>query len=79
MPSNVGLFCSLLGLFCLYSRSLLTLPSELQLEMARQTSDIQRLEQTRSRLESDLKDKADALSLEQECEALQMDLTGRMK
>ncbi len=57
----------------------MTLPRELQLEMARQTSDIQRLEQTRSRLESDLKDKADALSLEQECEALQMDLTGRMK
>ena len=52
---------------------------KLQLEMARQTSDIQRLEQTRSRLESDLKDKADALALEQECEALQMDLTGRMK
>lgn len=52
---------------------------KLQLEMARQTSDIHRLEQTRARLEADLKDKADALSLEQECEALQMDLTGRMK
>jgi len=47
-------------------------PSKLQLEMARQTSDIHRLEQTRARLESDLKDKADALALEQECEALQV-------
>ena len=47
--------------------------------MARQTSDIHRLEQTRARVEADLKDKVDALALEQECEALQMDLTGRMK
>uniref|UniRef100_A0A7S0I2L7 Tektin n=1 Tax=Hanusia phi TaxID=3032 RepID=A0A7S0I2L7_9CRYP len=51
----------------------------LQLEMARQTADIHRLEQTRARLESDLKDKMDALALEQECEALQMDLSTRMK
>ena len=31
------------------------------------TSDIHRLEQTRARLEADLKDKADALALEQVC------------
>jgi len=51
----------------------------LQLEMARQTADIQRLEQTRSRLEADIKDKNDALSLDQECEALQLDLGARMQ
>jgi len=52
---------------------------KLQLEMARQTADIHRLEQTRARLEADLKDKTDALALEQECESLQLDLTQRMK
>jgi len=52
---------------------------KLQLEMARQTADIHRLEQTRARLEADLKDKTDALSLEQECESLQLDLSQRMK
>mmetsp|Transcript_21051 Transcript_21051/g.57994 ORF Transcript_21051/g.57994 Transcript_21051/m.57994 type:complete len:393 (+) Transcript_21051:163-1341(+) len=51
----------------------------LQLELARQTADIQRLEQTRARLEADIKDKADALALEQECEALQLDLGSRMQ
>eukprot|EP00288_Rhodomonas_lens_P013805 CAMPEP_0177708844 /NCGR_PEP_ID=MMETSP0484_2-20121128/10489_1 /TAXON_ID=354590 /ORGANISM="Rhodomonas lens, Strain RHODO" /LENGTH=414 /DNA_ID=CAMNT_0019220427 /DNA_START=209 /DNA_END=1453 /DNA_ORIENTATION=- len=52
---------------------------KLQLEMARQTADIHRLEQTRARLEADLKDKSDALALEQECESLQLDLSQRMK
>jgi len=52
---------------------------KLQIEMARQTSDINRLEQTRARLEADMKDKSDAFALEQECESLQLNLSDRMK
>jgi len=52
---------------------------KLQLEMQRQTADISRLDQTRARLEADLKDKVDALALDQECEGLQLDLSVRMK
>ena len=52
---------------------------KLHVEMQRQTSDIARLDQTRAQLEADLRDKSDALALDQECEALQNELTDRMK
>mmetsp|Transcript_11530 Transcript_11530/g.39764 ORF Transcript_11530/g.39764 Transcript_11530/m.39764 type:complete len:115 (+) Transcript_11530:8551-8895(+) len=50
----------------------------LQIELRKQDADIQRLQHSQSQLEADLQDKTAALSIEQECEGLQRDLTKQM-
>lgn len=40
---------------------------KLQLEMARQTADLQRLEKSKAQLDSDMRDKEEALAIDSEC------------